>query len=226
MNDTLITFVRHAQNVQATEGTPWHAGPGLNHKGKIQADKTGRYLRHFAFDAVLSSDMHRAAETAKAICRYQKNITPKKIIFCRQLAEHDEIVYGYTNKANICKDGEWAKARATVKFFQEILKKYKGKRILISAHGNVIRACVGALFGFPLHYSPELNLFNCSLTTVALRNGRLRAIFHINHTDQLGEFSFLRRLESVKFISDYSKLICDAGSLKKAENGHNLRGRR
>lgn len=215
MNDTLITFVRHAQNVRANEGTPWHAGPCLDAKGKIQAKKTGRYLRHFAFDVVLSSDMNRAAETAKTICRYQKNITPNDIIFCREFAEHDEIVYGYTNKTKVCRDGEWVKARATVKFFQEILKKNKGKRVLISAHGNVIRACVGALLGFPLHYSPELNLFNCSLTTVALRNGRLRAIFHVNYTDHLGEFSFVNRLESVKFISDYSKLICSDKVVRK-----------
>lgn len=215
MKDTLITFVRHAQNIKAAEGTPWHAGPKLNAKGKIQADKTGRYLRHFVFDAVLSSDMNRATETARAICRYQKNITPKKIVFCRQLAEHDEIVYGYTHKKKISPDGEWAKARTTVKFFQEILKKYKGKRILISSHGNVIRACLGAAFGFPLHYCPEINSFNCSLSTLAFRGSRLRAIFHINHTSHLAEFSFLRRLESVKFISDYSELICDTISSKK-----------
>jgi broad specificity phosphatase PhoE len=209
MNDTLITFVRHAQNVPAVEGTPWEAGPGLNPKGKIQANKTGRHLRHFVFDAVLSSDMKRAAETAKIICRYQKNITPKKIIFCRLLAEHDEIVYGYTHKTKISPGGEWTKARATIKFFQEILKKYKGKRILISAHGNVIRACIGSALGFPLHYCPEINSFNCSISTLAFRGSRLRAIFHINHTDHLGKFSFLRRLESVKFISDYSRLVAN-----------------
>jgi broad specificity phosphatase PhoE len=209
MKDTLITFVRHGKNVQQTEGTSWHAGPHLNPQGWKQAGKTGRYLKPFVFDAVFSSDMNRASETARAICRYQKKVTPEKITFCRLLAEHDEIVYGYTNKTKISRDGEWTKARATVKFFKEILKKNQGKRIMIVAHGNVIRACVGVLLGFPLHYSPEINSFNCSLSTFALRNGRLRAIFHLNHTDQLGEFSFLKRLESVKFISDYSNLVED-----------------
>ncbi|MDD4901993.1 MAG: phosphoglycerate mutase family protein [Patescibacteria group bacterium] len=209
MNDTLITFVRHGKNKMGTDTTPWHAGPGLNPDGRKQSDKTGRYLRHFAFDLVLSSDMKRAAECAKIICRYQKKITPDKIVFARQLAEHDEIVYGYTHKTKITPDGEWDKARTTVKFFQEILKKYQGKKILIITHGNVIRALLGAALGYPLHYSPEINSFNCSLTTIALRGSRLRAIFHINHTDQLGEFPFLERLESVKFISDYSKLLKD-----------------
>ncbi|MDD5528315.1 MAG: histidine phosphatase family protein [Patescibacteria group bacterium] len=210
MQDTLITFVRHGKNHIGLDSTPWHAGPSLNPDGRKQADKTGRYLKHFAFDLVLASDMNRAAETAKLICRYQKKITPEKIIFARQLAEHDEIVYGYTSKTKISPDGEWDKAKATVKFFKAILKKYQGKRILIVAHGNVIRACLGAALGYPLHYSPEINSFNCSLTTIAMRASRLKAIFHINHTDQLGEFSFLRRLESVKFISDYSKLVADA----------------
>jgi broad specificity phosphatase PhoE len=210
MNDTLVTFIRHGRNHIGTDTTPWHAGPSLNPEGRQQADKTGRYLRHFSFDLVLSSDMNRAAETAKLICRYQKKITPEKIIFARQLAEHDEIVYGYTRKTKISRGGEWAKARAAVKFFKDILKKYKGRRILIVAHGNVIRACLGAALGYPLRYSPEINSFNCSLTTIALRGSRLRVIFHINHTDQLGEFPFLKRLESVQFISNYSKLVEDA----------------
>ena len=187
MNDTLITFVRHGKNHIGLDSTPWHAGPSLNPEGRKQADKTGKYLKHFAFDLVLSSDMNRAAETAKIICKYQKNIKPEKINFCRQLAEHDEIV----------------------KFFKDVLKKYKGKRIMIVAHGNVIRACVGAALGFPLHYSPELNSFNCSVTTIAFRASRLKAIFHINNTEQIGEHSFLKRLESVQFISDYSKIVAD-----------------
>jgi broad specificity phosphatase PhoE len=210
MKDTLITFVRHGENVRHPEGTPWHAGPHLDAKGKKQADKTGRYLRHFAYDLVLSSDMNRASETADAICRYQKNITPEKITFCRCLAEHDEIVYGYTNKKKVSRDGEWVKARGTIKFFKDALKKNQGKRIMVVAHGNVIRACLGALLGFPLHYSPEINSFNCSFSTVALKNGRLRAIFHINYIDHLGEPSFLESIEPVKFISDYSKLVSDA----------------
>ncbi|HTW96510.1 MAG TPA: histidine phosphatase family protein, partial [Candidatus Methylomirabilis sp.] len=211
MTDTLITFVRHGENYPGVDPTAWHLGPGLNPAGKKQAERTGRYLRHFVFDAVLSSDMARAAETAGIICRYQKKITPKKIIFARELAEHDEIVYGYTHKKKINRGGEWAKARATVKFFQEILQKYRGQRVLLSAHGNVIRACVGAALGFPLHYSPEINSFNCSLTTIAFRRGRLRAIFHINQCEHLGVFPFLDRLKQVKFISDYSKLV-DGGA--------------
>jgi|GEM_PF-1683128 broad specificity phosphatase PhoE len=210
MKDTLITFVRHGKNYFGVDSTPWHAGPSLDPEGRKQAEKTGKYLKHFAFDLVLSSDMNRAAETAKIICRRQKIISPEKIIFARQLAEHDEIVYGYTHKKKITPDGEWAKARNTVKFFKEVLKKYKGKRILIVAHGNVIRACLGAALGFPLHYSPEINSFNCSLTTIAFRASRLRAIFHINDTAQVGGHSFLKRLESVKFISDYSKIVADA----------------
>ena len=218
MKDTLITFVRHGKNSLGLDGTPWHAGPRLSAEGRKQADKTGRYLRHFHFDAVLSSDMNRAAETAMAICKYQKNITPDKITFCRELAEHNEIVYGFPTKKKVDKDGEFAKARLTLKFFKEvILKKYKGQRILIAAHGNVIRACFGTIMGFPLHYCPEINSFNCSLTTLAMRGPRLKAVFNVNYTDHLGEYSFQERLETVKFISDYSQLIdgaCDA-PLKK-----------
>jgi broad specificity phosphatase PhoE len=209
MNDTLITFVRHGKNDFGLDGTPWHAGPNLNREGRKQAERTGKYLKHFAFDLVLSSDMNRAADTAKIICRYQKKISPEKIIFARELAEHNEVIYGCAGGKKIRRDGELAKARATVKFFKDVLRKYKGKRILIVAHGNVIRACFGAALGFPLHYSPEINSFNCSLTTIAMRGPRLKAIFHVNDTSLIDSHSFLKRLESVQFISDYSKIVQD-----------------
>jgi broad specificity phosphatase PhoE len=206
MKDTLITFVRHGQNDFGLDGNPWYAGPHLNVEGKKQAEKTGRYLKHFDFDVVLSSDMNRASDTAKAICKYQKKISVDKIVFCRELAEHNELVYGHPSTKKLDKEVEWKKVRRTVRFFKKILKDYEGKTVLIACHGNVIRACFGAALGFSVHYSPEINSFNCSLTTLAMRGQKLKAIFNINYTDHLGEFSFKRRLEQVKFISDYSKL--------------------
>lgn len=47
--------------------------PVLTEKGKAQADKAGSYLREKQFDAVVSSAMLRAVETATEILKYQQN---------------------------------------------------------------------------------------------------------------------------------------------------------
>ena len=214
MNKTLVTFVRHGENMPKPDKNAWHAGPKLNANGRKQAEKTARFLAPFPFDIVLSSDMNRAKETAEIICGKQKKVSQKKILHFRELAEHDEIVYGYTRKLHVNAELQKKKAHQAIKFFKSILKKYQGKRILISAHGNVMRACFGSALGFSLHESPELNSFNCSLLTMAFRKQRLTAIFHVNLVDHLGEWPFHERLKSVNFISDYSKLV-DGENFKK-----------
>lgn len=47
--------------------------PILTEKGVFQAQKAGSYLREIPFDAVISSAMLRAVQTATEILKYQKN---------------------------------------------------------------------------------------------------------------------------------------------------------
>lgn len=216
MKETLVTFVRHGQNEYANEGTEWHAGPHLNKQGQKEAEQTARFLRRFPFDVVLCSDMNRTRETAIAICRQQPLVKPAGIVFYRELAEHDEIVYGYTHKTSqIDKNEEIAKARRTVKFFQKMLREHRGKKILVVAHGNVIRACLGTGMGFALEESPEINFFTCSVSSIAFCARRFKGIFHLNMVDHLGERDFKSRLQAVKFASHYSFLDGGAKDGKK-----------
>ena len=168
----LITFLRHGKNNYAKKGVPWHPGPNLNKLGKIQAEKTGKYLSDFIFDKIMSSDMNRARQTAEIINKYQKkNKSFENISFYRELAEHDESIYvGKTPKSKLQLKEELLKAEVTIGFFKRILadKTNAGKRILIPAHGNVIRACIGTSLGYKLRECPELNSFNCSLSSLSL----------------------------------------------------------
>lgn len=54
--------------------------PILTEKGKAQADKAGSYLRETPFDAVFSSAMLRAVETATEILKYQQNTKTLNIL--------------------------------------------------------------------------------------------------------------------------------------------------
>jgi len=212
--DTLITFVRHGSNDFIKESAFWHPGPKLNKKGIKEAEKTGKYLSDVSFDVVLTSDMNRARQTAEIINKHQVKQKRKKdfknIVIIRHLAEHDQSIYGKCpqgKKARQEFDLELDKAEKTIKFFKRAIKKYSGKKILIVAHGNVIRACLGFCFGYELRKSPELNLFNCSLSSVFFRKNKLKSVFHINAIDHCHDVKFNNKLASVKFISDYSILV-------------------
>ncbi len=210
--ETLVTFVRHGKNNFVKDNTPWHPGPKLNKKGIEESELTGKYLKDMTFDMIFSSDMNRARQTAEIINKHQKpqkkNGNFDNIVFIRQLAEHDQTIYGKRPRRGRKKfDQELEKAEKTIKFFKRMLKDHKGEKILVVAHGNVIRACLGFSMGFELRKSPELNLFNCSVSTVIFKKNDLKSIFHINFADHCQSRKFGRKLSSVKFISDYSKLV-------------------
>lgn len=209
--ETLITFVRHGQNNYVEAGTPWHPGPPLNRRGIREANATGKYLSDVSFDMIYSSDMNRARQTAEIINKYQKpqkkNQSFNKLVFIRDLAEHDEIIYEEKPRNKKKFECELAKAQANIKFFKRLLKEHTGNKILIVSHGNAIRAFLGNSFGYSLRKSPELNLFNCAVSTVIYDDSKLKSIFHINFSDHCHPRSFRRKLSSVKFISDYSVLF-------------------
>lgn len=221
--ETLITFVRHGQNNFVKAGTPWHPGPPLNKRGILEANRTGKYLSDISFDIILSSDMNRARQTAEIINKYQKPQKKtgsfEKIVFIRELAEHDEIVYEKKPRFKRKFEKELFKAKANIEFLKRILKEKAGKKILIVSHGNTIRACLGTSLGYRLRQCPELNLFNCSVSSVVYDKGKLKSIFHINFSDHCQTRSFKRKLASVKFISDYSLLVdseeCSPRKFKK-----------
>lgn len=54
--------------------------PVLTEKGKLQAQKAGNCLRETAFDAVISSAMLRAVQTATEIMKYQQNTNVLNIL--------------------------------------------------------------------------------------------------------------------------------------------------
>lgn len=65
--------------------------PVLTEKGKLQAQKAGNCLRETAFDAVISSAMLRAVETATEILKYQQKTNTLNILplACEMMTESD-----------------------------------------------------------------------------------------------------------------------------------------
>ncbi len=82
-----IYLVRHGE----TEGNLVDKAQGqfdaaLTERGKIQAEAVAKRLSDIEFDAIYSSDLRRAFETAKKIAAYRPGI---QIYSCPQLREYD-----------------------------------------------------------------------------------------------------------------------------------------
>ena len=75
---TEFIFVRHGETDANRAGILQGGSVNLplNETGKLQAEAAAEYLKSEAFDAAFSSDLLRAAETARIIIDKNKNDVP------------------------------------------------------------------------------------------------------------------------------------------------------
>ena len=169
---TYLVLVRHGKSEYNERGlwTGWTDVP-LVESGFEEARKTGNELKDIHFDLAYSSTLIRAKQTLDTILK-QINQTDLQVISDQALNERNYGDYTGKNKWDIKKevgDEEFQKIRRgwdnpppngeslkmvydrTVPYFQaEIEPKLKeGKNILISAHGNSLRALVKYLENIP-----------------------------------------------------------------------------
>lgn len=160
-----LILVRHGESEWNKKGL-WTGltNIGLSEKGKKEAEKAGQSLKGYVFDFVYTSILKRAYQTLDEIFKVL-NLTNIPIIKNEALNERDYGIYTGKNKWQIQKEegnekfkslrrgwdspipnGETLKDvyNRVIPYYQkEILPKLKkGKNILISAHGNSLRALV------------------------------------------------------------------------------------
>lgn len=173
MKNNLTTFyiVRHGESEGNTGQANNHVfgkGSVLTEKGKDQAKTLGSLLRDISFDAVFSSDLTRAQQTAEIIA-LEKNlaVTTTESLRERTLAPYFQKNPGttredvekqllkafknLTDKAKMAykldediESAEEANMRF-ITFLREIAVAYKGKTILIVCHGNLMRTLLAHL---------------------------------------------------------------------------------
>ena len=164
-----LVLVRHGESTWNAKGvwTGWQ-DPPLSEKGFEEARQAGEQLKEISFDIAFVSDLVRAKQTLDEIL----TVTGQKpeIIEAQALRERNYGDYTEKNKWDILKElGEegfkklrrgWdvpipngetlmdVYNRVIPHYESEILPKIKqGKNVLISAHGNSLRALVKYLDG-------------------------------------------------------------------------------
>jgi broad specificity phosphatase PhoE len=174
---TTLLLARHGETDWTREGR-WQgwADPPLNDTGREQARRLAEELRTTPFDAVYSSDLRRAFETAEILAA--PHDVP--VLADPGLREIDIGSWSGLTKTEIEErfpdrkrpDGETheqhgARVRAAV---IRIAQEHLGQRILLVAHGGTIRAIHDVISDVPYHPVP-----NCHVLEAHFRDDRLTA---------------------------------------------------
>jgi 2,3-bisphosphoglycerate-dependent phosphoglycerate mutase len=173
---TTILLARHGETQWNLERR-WQgwADPPLNDTGRAQAQALAQQLRDTPFDAVYTSDLRRAHETAEIVAA--PHGVP--VVADQGLREidvgsfsgltHTEVMERFGGERT---DGETREQHAArvLAAVERIARVHLGERILLVTHGGTIRALHTHALGEPTH-----PIENCSVLELHFRDDRLAA---------------------------------------------------
>jgi broad specificity phosphatase PhoE len=209
---TIILLARHGQSDWNAERR-WqgHANRPLTEKGRAQAKALAARLAHIELDAVYSSDLRRAADTARAVAEAQG----LEAIELPALREVDVGSWSGRTRAEAqerfpegfarwqhgfpgWEDGESydEMAQRSIGAVVEIALAHEDGRALIVSHGGPIRAIHAAALGLDVHAYRRLRPVepNARLSAVCYGQGALTELCPATEIDALIERDQAERL--------------------------------
>ena len=204
---TRLIMIRHGESIDNIKKKvqDQSIGSELTEKGIKQAEASAERLKNQKVDAIYSSSTKRTIQTAEIINKYHN----LEIIVEKNLIDRNYgILIGTPNNAadmteeqieihKKMKEDEDYKIpngesfrdvkERVIPIIENIVKKHKDKSVVISSHGNVIRAIVCSLLNIPLKESYKMkSAVNCSYTEIRL-NGKpeLVSFFCVKHLSDI-----------------------------------------
>jgi broad specificity phosphatase PhoE len=200
---TTILIARHGQSDWNQEKR-WqgHADRPLTERGREQAQALADRLAHIVLDAVYSSDLQRARDTAAVVAESQG-------LELRQLPDLREVDVGSWSGLTRAeaeerfpegfarwrdgypgwKDGETYEAMTerVLRAVDEIAAEHAGGRVLVVSHGGPIRAMHAAALGLDVHAYRRLRPVepNARLSAVCFVDGKLTELCPAGEIDAL-----------------------------------------
>ena len=201
-----IIWVRHAEPERIAPGTGIPANPSLTANGREQAERLGAWLAHERVDAILSSPLRRAIETAEPIAKAH-GLT---IEIVEGLAEYDRAADHYIpmEELRVTKDERWTamvegrwgefggeepavfRARIT-QTVDEIIAAHPGETVVAVCHGGVVNVALASVLNLEreLWFDPGYTSISrivasrCGVRSVASVNDRA----HLMATRERGD---------------------------------------
>ena len=194
-----LVLVRHAQPVRIEQGSvAGPADPGLSPDGRVQAERLAAWLAVEPVDAVLTSPLRRARETAAPLAA-RLGVDTEVV---DGVAEYDAAAGEYIpiEELRAAKDerwfatieGRWADVggvdphefqQRVVPAVEELVERFAGQRVVVVTHGGVLNVYLAHVVGTArlLWFHPEYTSIN---RVVAARTGQ-RSIGTLNETAHL-----------------------------------------
>lgn len=180
---TSFFLVRHG-SCRGLGETLWGRTNGvcLSDEGKAQALRLAERFAHVKLDAIYSSPLERALETAEAIARDAK-------LEVKQSPAFNEIDFGEWSARSfdvLAGDEHWQRfnsRRSVTKIpggesfpdvqarvvaeLERLTQQHLGGRIVIVSHADVIKAAVGYVAGTPIDLLQRFEISPCSVSIIA-----------------------------------------------------------
>ena len=185
-----IFIARHGQTVTNREGRfCGHSETDLTPLGIEQARALRRRLDGIEIHAAYTSDYSRAIETARYILD-QRVITPvidpalREIHYGEWELRKERAVrrlYPEAYRLMRERDPDWqppggetleAVRARTFGALQRIIRRHRGRNVLVVTHGTAINCMLSLVLGAPLTHVFSFDVTNCALSEVAVRRGR------------------------------------------------------
>jgi uncharacterized phosphatase len=183
-NETVICIVRHGETDWNAQGRlQGREDIELNDSGRLQAQKIAAYLMNEHWDAVVSSPLKRAYETAQIIARI---LSVSEIYVEEQITERD---YGeasglwpeerrsrFPEGIPGQEDFELLRQRA-MNGLEKIAHDHRGKRIVVISHGALTNSILYTLSGGEFG-SFKTRLKNGCINQITLHDGQWAVDFY------------------------------------------------
>lgn len=177
--------------------------PGLSDLGRDQAQRTGEFLSRHTIDAVYSSPLRRARETADLIARAHKlavQIVDDLIEVdvgvweghpwdeiertdpeAYRLFMADASVHAYLGGENLTEVRE-----RSLPALERLMSENAGRTIVVVAHNVVNRTCLAHWLGIPTKQYRSIPQDNCGINLLRRRGGKVKLVT-INAVEHLRE---------------------------------------
>jgi len=194
-----LLLIRHAEPVRIAPGSSIApADPGLTDRGRVQAERLARWLAEEPIDAILSSPLRRAGETAMVVGDALGVDVEVVDGFMEYDADADyyipveEMRETRDHRWRAMIEGRWEelggeppdrfRARI-VRCVDAVVDRFAGGRVAAVCHGGVINVYLAALLGLERHlwFEPGYT----SITRVAAARTGERSVMTLNETAHL-----------------------------------------
>jgi broad specificity phosphatase PhoE len=206
MDTTSVLLIRHGQSQGNAEGRfGGHTSTPLSQRGRLQAEATARALASETFNAIYSSDLMRAVETAEPLARLtglridktdafrERNVGVMEGLTFEEAATQHPEQYGALLRRDfdhVLLGGESYRQmldRAS-RHLDQAIERHRGGRIIIFSHTGTI--CILTLHLMGALDAPELRpvwitTANCGIARFELRSDGFVRVLAINDTRHL-----------------------------------------